>query len=448
MTPGALVGALFGVLFAIRALRRGARAGPSAPIWPALWWFIAMPASFSCMLLALSQPSPFSVVGSLVCAAAWLGLPLAHRLYAPLGWSRKAYGSALVGAMPFYRDPGAQASLAAARACLAQRHRRGDVPEGALMRIEERLRASRAPLTGSGAAALAFVALARGEQERGRELLASVAGFAPAASRGPVRSIAARWLAADAASRGDWSALVGLADLLPMRLTRWTRGAAERFLDATPTNRRLWWLWLKSPARYATWPLLRMALRHRPTVAARADVPLMARHAATMRDGGADDATLIALARAWEAEEVPPEARRMIAADLEALGASRPHLAAKHAAFRQTASFDDPLSELEVAVHALHRRHDDARDLPAVDEWTEYVMLRELYRRAAVDQVQRRLAYQAAHLVIGNHAVHLLNKRGERAMAHAMFSWLLSESEAVGDQGFIAHYTRNANVSR
>ena len=407
-------------------------------------WIVFMPLSLGLCIAAVAPGTSLGVrVAGIVCALVWLGAPIAHRIAAPLGRPRLAHTMAAVGAVPFHVDLVAHAALASSRAAIALRNRDNAPPEHHVRRIEAQLRGA-STVTGASIAALGFLAIARGETERGRGLLMSVGGFVKASRAS--RNLAARWLVADAATRGDWPALLTIGETLTTPLTRFTHAVAARFVHQTPTNRQLVALWLGCGSRVATYGLLRTALRYQRVPSAAADTPLLARHVVALRDGGSDDA-LVDLARAWDAATIPEPARRQIADDLAHLGATRPHLAARHPAFRPTASVEDPQSELEVAIQALHRRHDDERNLPPLDEWAEYVMLRGLYARAATDAVGRRLAYNTAHLIIGNHAVHLLNNLGQRAMGLAMFQWLLQESIANGDEGFIAHYTRNVDAS-
>ncbi len=156
-----------------------------------------------------------------------------------------------------------------------------------------------------------------------------------------------------------------------------------------------------------------------------------------------DDA-LVKLAKDWDGEELPFEAREAVVRDLQALAAARPHLAERHPSFNVAAHTGDPQGELEIAINALRRRDDDKRDLPAIEEWAEVVMLRDLYRRAATDGPRQQLAFETAHLLIGNHAVHLQNQRNERLMAYAIYTWLQLEARVAGDEAFVAHYGRNA----
>lgn len=441
----------FGVLFAtfavvaiMRALFGKQEKGSSATAaLDAVPLLVLILTTFLAGLFAIFTHAWLAVLITGVCALLWLGAFVGHGVFAPLGMPRCAYFFAYHGATTFRRDARAHACLAAARACVAIRGKQGVVAEKHFAPIDKHL--ARCTLTGAAVATLGFIAITRGERSRGRDLLASVSGL-PRASR-PARDFATRWLVADAARRGDWASLLVLGETFTTPLTRFAHAVAARFLHASPTNRQLWGLWFRCPARIATYPLLQRALAYQPAEAAHADAPLLARHIALVRNGGTDNA-LIALAEAWESADVPFEARETIAADLASLGVARPHLAEKHPAFIPPASHDDAQGELEIAADALKRRHEDKRDLPVLDEWSEYVMLRELYRRASVTLAGRHLAYDTAHLAIGNHAVYLFNNRGERQMGHAVFLWLLAESMAVNDEGFIAHYSRNASVTR
>ena len=46
----------------------------------------------------------------------------------------------------------------------------------------------------------------------------------------------------------------------------------------------------------------------------------------------------------------------------------------------------------------------------------------------------RRLSFPRVNAEVCHLAVWLFNVRGQRALANAMFRWLLAEAEAVGDE--------------
>jgi len=97
---------------------------------------------------------------------------------------------------------------------------------------------------------------------------------------------------------------------------------------------------------------------------------------------------------------------------------------------------DRLLSEIELASTAIRDRAAERRPLPILDEWREWLALRALVERAVAlgGPSLRRVAYTRVHPDAGKLAVWLWNQRIERAVANAIFRWLLDEAVAVGDE--------------
>ncbi len=93
------------------------------------------------------------------------------------------------------------------------------------------------------------------------------------------------------------------------------------------------------------------------------------------------------------------------------------------------------------------RRHDnDAR--PAIDQWREFLALKEAYDAAvkAGGLEVRRLAFPHVFTCANNMASWLWNKRDEYPLAHAIFQWLLDEALVVGDTEAIDLSMRNTQI--
>ncbi|WP_437295515.1 hypothetical protein [Sorangium sp. So ce426] len=447
-----------------------------------------------------------SIVGLLVLAPAlalfgpWLA---ARHVFIPLGLPRAAYGAARRSLFAWPADPRGGAALAAAWAlCRARRPDPaaeawiGDLLEGTGQRHGAKrggdggaAAAGTEPLRGAGVAAGAMLAAYRGDVEGARALFASVASLDERACPREARRVAAAWLAAEAAARGDWAEVIERAADGGDRATDLLGAAAARLLGgaAAPGAVELWLRWLAAPRRRATLPLVRRALaagddaprpepeQPEPCAAKVAEGDLWSRavllHAALLLRprGQVSGDDLRRLGGAWDAalddERAQAELRER-AASLGASGAQaalgplaravEEDLAATLRAARvPLAEWDDLgatigrtrrrlrdelLSEVELACDALRRRVDERRELPALSEWCEWTALRAQYEAAAelVGAEFRRLAFPKLHADVCHAAVWLFNTRKERVIANAMFRWLLAEAEALGDSRLTA----------
>jgi hypothetical protein len=103
------------------------------------------------------------------------------------------------------------------------------------------------------------------------------------------------------------------------------------------------------------------------------------------------------------------------------------------------------LAEIESTADRLKGRVESGKELPASDEWREFLALRRMVGRAG-DQgglEVRRLVFDKVHGGLCPLAVKLWNTRGQKPIAHAIFSWLLAEAEAVGNTGLATHERKN-----
>jgi hypothetical protein len=97
------------------------------------------------------------------------------------------------------------------------------------------------------------------------------------------------------------------------------------------------------------------------------------------------------------------------------------------------------LEEIEQACAALHDRTLDKRALPIQDEWAEWAALRARYQRVCNlgGLSVRRLAWATLHREACSWAVWLWNERREKILANAIFRFLLTEAEDLGDESRI-----------
>ncbi|WP_437646094.1 hypothetical protein [Sorangium sp. So ce362] len=494
-------GLLLALAIAVRMISEAAarKASPGAPprpgalgagTWHAAVRLVLAPAA---VVLAIGLAA-----GQLWCAlllaplvpfiAPWL---VARYAFIPLGLPRVAYHVTLLSDWTWRADRSGGAALAAAWALC--RARRPDPATEAWVseRIEgadERGGAVAAPrpepLRGAGVAAGALLAARRGDLEGARALFDSVAGFDERACPREARRIAAGWLAADAASRGDWTAVHDRAREGGGRALSLLGAVAARVLgeEPAPGALALWLRWLAAPRRRATLPLLRRALaagegaarpepeEPEPCAAKVAEGDLWSRavlrHATLLLRpcGEVSGDELRRLAGAWDAALDDERAQAELRERALSLGASGAQAAlgplaraveedlaaalraarVPHAAWDDLGATlgrtrrrlrDELLSEVELACDALRRRVDERRELPALSEWREWTSLRAQYEAAAelVGTELRRLAFPKVHADVCHAAVWLFNTRKERAIANAMFRWLLAEAEALED---------------
>ncbi|WP_437588497.1 hypothetical protein [Sorangium sp. So ce1000] len=451
-------------------------------------------------------PVAFVLTIGLAAGQLWCALPLvplvlliapwfvARRVLVPLGLPRAAYLVARLSNWTWSADRRGGAALAAAWALCRARKPDAALEAWVTERIErggERAGAGpapssgrAAPLRGAGIAAGAMLAAHRGDVEGARALFDSVGGLDERACPREARRIAAGWLAAEAASRGDWEAVTGYACVGGGRSLSLLGAVAARLVGAAtaPGALELWLRWLIAPRRRATLPLLRRALAAsagaprpepeapEPCAAKVAEGDLWSRavllHAALLlrprgqvsgddlrRLGGAWDAALdderaqaelreraVSLGASGAQAALGPLARAVeedLAATLRAARVPRAEWDDLGATIGRTRRRlrDELLSEVEIACDALRRRVDERRELPALSEWREWISLRAQYEAAAllVGTEFRRLAFPKLHADVCHAAVWLFNARKERSIANAMFRWLLAEAEALED---------------
>ncbi|WP_438024823.1 hypothetical protein [Sorangium sp. So ce233] len=486
---------------AARKASPGAPSRDAAGAWrtPVTIFFVPIAAPLAIGLAAGQLWCALLLAPLALLIAPWL---VARHAIIPLGLPRAAYYVALLSDWTWRADRRGGAALAAAWAlCRARRPdpaaeawigeqlERGDARGDAGQRDHAGQRGGAAPapaepLRGAGVAAGAMLAAYRGDIEGARALFASVASLDERACPREARRIATGWLAADAAARGDWTAVIERAAEGGGRATSLLGAIAARLLGdvAAPGAAELWLRWLAAPGRRATLPLLRRALaagggatrpapeEPEPCAAKVAEGDLWSRavllHATLLLRprGKVSGDDLRRLGGAWDAALEDERAQAELRERALSLGASGAHAAlgplaraveedlaaALRAARVPRAEWDDLgatigrtrrrlrdelLSEVELACDALRRRVDEKRELPALSEWREWTALRAQYEAAAglVGTEFRRLAFPKFHADVCHAAVWLFNTRKERAIANAMFRWLLGEAESLED---------------
>jgi hypothetical protein len=478
----------------VSGLRRARRAWLQRATRRRVWLVIlgVFLASTGLQMAAASSMSAAPDAWPLLPVILFLVLPfsLLRSVLVPLGLSRAAFRAVKLADSVLGLDDGGGPALAAAWALL----RRPLATSEDVAWVEQKVSEVK-PLRGGGLVAAALLQARRGDKDDARRLLESSFELAPAARSAMASRVAREWLAADAASRGDWARVVELAARLPRsqtsRAVSFLGAVGRRLLrlDGAPSDEELWLLWLLGSRRTRMRPLLIRALSvprgpvqdaakrpdPEPGPLAPSD-PLAHALELQLRLWGQPPslAEVGELGRAWDAALADPQLERrllirslelgaaegaslrsrigdMAADGLAQLARSRelplgeveaPGPTLERAARRLRG---DLLSEIELASGALRRRAVDKRELPAVDEWREWLALRARYEHGArlAGQEARRLAWPRVRDDVCKLSVWLWNVRGEKAIAHAMFGWLLGEARAMSDQEAIELQEKN-----
>jgi hypothetical protein len=474
------------ILIGLYAASRSGRGAPAAkptevPPGVVVWLFF-----FWIPMLAV----PLTLEGSLwgpvlLVVSAFIHFPWpSARLLSRLGLARAA--NQVASAATFFMA-GDQPGGRLLAASLAQLHwgRRGAKDVAWF----ERKAAKVTPLRGAGLVAQGLHAWNLGDRDGARALLRLVLELHPKTCPRAACWLAARWLAADAAERGRWDELATYA--IPAALPqhgRWFWRLLARAFDAEaprPGRVALHAAWLLAGMWWRTRPMLRRALAPRTEPPAPApldedplhDDPLqaalalhaqaLARPAGTLRRGD-----LARLAGAWDAALEAPSTGRgfavrglaLEAPDIDrALPALRAQAASDLAALAAEAGI--PLEGVEgaTALSALHllrerlaepveqaaqrleERCKVPGDLDPADEVRECLALRARYEEAARlgGRGLRRGLYAPVTTALCSAAVRLWNFRHERAVANALFEWLLAEAVAQGAADDVALHRKN-----
>lgn len=438
---------------------------------------------------------PLAALASLVV----LGLhpwAFVKRFCIPLGLTKLSWSITRLGGHPWVRDPEGGAVLAGALAALRSRVRE----PGQDMWLRARLDA--APLRGAGLVAAGLLAANAGDRVRARRLLASLDQLDPDLCPPIARSIAADWLVADAASRGEWEEVIEHTDTLPepSGSAKFIATAAKSLLGQSSNRRALIEAWLLAPRRLQTFSLLRRALA--PDVPSPAQdlgdaLPLTAEAddgAIAANDGGAPGRAALSLhletvasvavpprqidrlGEAWEQtlcqfpfrgkvrqraleigcnlspELLLAEFRRDVADDIAdtLIDAATPtegmpdheRQVLGRAVLTARARL---LHRLQQAFGQVHQLRKSANSTAPIDAWWAWL---EVGRRYA-DAVEigglplRIAAYSLLEPEMRTMAAWMWNDLHERGLANAVSSWLMLEAERVDDQASAAYHRHN-----
>jgi hypothetical protein len=473
------VGALVGVAYALSRVQKKGGPPPVRDLrYLALCWWLAAPLLFV---------FPGSFTGAWWEPAVWRATIVV--LSFPW-WFTQNFLSALpfphaAAALTFFSfllwDQDRLGGRATARALtLLRMHRREESGERSLA---ERLRGLR-PLRGGGVLAMGLLCARKGDLQGARSLIATVPGMAPKAAPHVARALANEWLAADAAERGDWNAVMEFGSREPRtRLSRFLDTFAIVITAGDPDlKQRLFIRWLVAPRRWHTWPMLKRAWEARtPAPSAAEAVPdgdplqrAITLHARAVSSEEVGPREVQALGAAWDAALADPATSARLlsrAADLhvpdpgdlrgrlertavEDIGsiasASRidwVEIGDSCDVLRQAGSRvrDEALGAIEADAERLGARVKAKRELPVPDEYREYADLRAAYERAVKlggMDVRRTLFAHVQHPIC-NLAVWLFNERKQKPLANGMFRWLLAEAEAVHDEAAIRLQMKN-----
>jgi hypothetical protein len=492
MNPGVLIGLLAGLRAINAAGKKGRPAAQSGRgAWMLLVWILIAPFTIPMTIALIEGRWIFALplLPALLVIAPW---PIARRLLVPLGLVRSAFCVAALSDFTWGIDRRGGACLAGAWALARQRR----PSEKAREWLERRIALAR-PVKAGTILAAGLTAALRGDAEGARLLVGSIEALDPRVVCRTAGRLTRAWLSAEAAARGDWKrvAAVGWDSRAPRtRLTRLLGALAVRLLGRADarSSLRLVLRWLWTPRRLRTLPLLRRALstpsperapETRPTEAEPSagqgalERAMTAYTRALARQPDAlDAAALLRMGQSWDEALEDPALRRFAAERSLALGVGGSDAAL--ARMRRLVEEDlaelarageipigeaaagvrtlegaarllreQLLGELELGGDAWRRRWDASRELGGIDEWREFLVLRDLFARAGrlCGLELRRLVFPKLHQDACHIAVQLWNVRGQRPIGNAIFRWLLAEAQAVGSTSLVELETKNVN---
>lgn len=483
------------ILLAAGVAGRSPRPLPRGRTWQTaiavLGWTIVAP--YSTYLAVANHRAAAAYVPGTVFLVTVLLWPFARHVLAPLGLVRASY---YVAYLAWHRilDREGSALVAAAIAL----HRQAEPDPADVAWIEERIQKN-APMRGGGIVAAGAMAALRGDREAARALFESVRSLDTAVCSASMREIAAEWLAAEAAARGDWEKVVelGAGGWLAGRTNALLASVGKRLLghEDAPSRASLALQWLLAPRRMHTLEIVERALSVQDGAAPPGDdlddegsgpvsigAPegdLLARalsaHVALLAAKKPTAKDVARVGRAFDLAFAEEDAGRGIEERGALLGAMRAHavlarlradveeslfqLMKAHrlalddaidepgevAGSAQRRLRDETLAVIEALSDAVRRRVSERRALSPIDEWREFTALRIAYERGVGSggPELRYLAFTKVHGDLCALAVWLFNERKERPIANAMFRFLLLEATAVGDSEAITLQTKN-----
>ncbi|MEZ4238812.1 MAG: hypothetical protein R3F59_22195 [Myxococcota bacterium] len=373
-------------------------------------------------LLALAAAEPWWLARAVAIPRGWVRAAWVLTRISPWAWGEDRAGGALFAA-------GWAAARRPQRDEAAERWVVEGEPDEVVVRLgEERL-------TGSAVAGYGLLAASAGDREHARALLdASVRWFAPP---GRVARVAWRWLAADAAGRGDWAAaheagtaagtadgalVAGIAARLLRRADAPDRAALEALHRGFPRDSDAYGF-----ARASTlpdWP----PAPEEPLAAA-----LTWHRRARVRPVGVGMAAL-----AWDGAPADPALRADVVADLAEIvrtSACDPRGLAVSFVGREVLAALRPARRLALrtAVDTLLARSPNDDRLP-VHELAWWLEIRRRYDATVAVSVEvddRRDAYAAVYPAVLRHAEALYRRRHQGPAFRATLRWLRAEAAAL-----------------
>jgi hypothetical protein len=326
-------------------------------------------------------------------------------------------------------------------------------------------------LEGGGLLAAGLLAAVRGGRHQARCLLFIADSMPPRGISRKARSVTRDWLVADAARTGQWREVIRLGRRRKQTL-RWSyfmARLAERLVQSELgcSNGVLWLLWLWSPRRRATFPLLRRALATRRTPgqlaqSASADLPhALGDLARTFKNSEIESSGRLASSiRAIDAALDAPDTRGAIERRLVALGATH-DVEGVVASFREQliqrlamlfelsphlASHEIQVPAAEAAIARVRSRlfrdikarcedYDGRKRaqtaLDASAEWETWAALRNAAERLVqLDPSSEATLFEAMWRACNNFAVFQHNHCKRRTLAHEMYSWLHQHAQS------------------
>ncbi len=458
-----------------------------AALLSAAFWTLVFP-GYVALAVGVFRTTTAYVPGAGVLLAMLLW-PLARHVFAPLGLVKPAYYAAYFSWRPSQDRPGF-ALLAGAIAL----HRKGSFDSEAAAWLEERLQ-QQTSLMGATLCAAGALAASRGDKQGAAALFESVRTLDPKVCPNNVRHIAMEWLSAEAASRGAWEEVIDLAPVSGAagRSADLLSAVAKRLLGHSDAKSRahLVAAWLMAPRPVHTFPIVERGLSIPDGEAPEANadgidfpsptgdllVDALAWYAALLASERPTPKDIAAVGRAFDAAFAEDGIAEHIRRRGEELGAMRatallPQLRAhvetslfellkarsmglddtlfelgEVAGQAQRRLRDETLSVIEALSDAIKNRVSERRALAPMDEWREWSALRMAYERGVKvgGPELRYLAFTKVHGDVCALAVWLFNDRKERAIANAMFQFLLREATALGDAEGITLQTKNVD---
>lgn len=408
-----------------------------------------------------------------LAAASLFAWPFARHVFIQLGWVRATWWTTGLSLVPFHRDRAGGRAFAAAWAL----HRQPIAAPADVQWVQRALRD--AGTSGATVAGHGLVAAARGDAAEARTLLGAIRLFDPRGVDAVVLTRAIDWLVAEAAARGDWSAVAHHCTCPRASLAARVLGAiAGRQLGApgAVSDAELQLLRDNLPVEQRPPSSLLATPRARPepmdpTAYDPVNAALVA-HIRLQRCPTAD--TLAEASQSWEAAlaalstAVPVRAAELGApSPARALPLLRKQVEASLAALAEahdlplTAFGQDDvaaaaahqrreglISAVEVAAEALCHRIRAGRWLEPLDEVREWLALARLYDegvRVGGEDV-RRVTFRVVYEPVCAQSVMLHNERQETRLSNAITRWLFLRAKEARDQSAVELQSRNLRI--